>query len=51
MPTRLIGQQSELAWNLLLKVLAERDDYYSRVRLTNPVDIDALNQYVIVRNN
>ncbi len=50
MPTRLVGQQSELAWSLLLKVLAERDEFYSRVRLTTPAELDALNKYVIVRN-
>ena len=50
MATQLVGPESELAWSLLLKSLAERDYYYSRRRLTTPAELDALNKYVAIRS-
>lgn len=48
--TRLVGQQSDTSWNLLLRMMLDRDRFYSVTRLTTPAQVDERNRYEAVRN-
>ena len=47
---KLIGQESDTTWNLLLRMMLERDRFYETNRLTTQAEVDERNRYEAVRN-
>jgi hypothetical protein len=47
---KLVGQESDTTWNLLLRMMLERDRFYETTRLTTQAEVDERKRYEAVRN-